>query len=241
MKTTAIVLAAGQGKRMGTDVAKQFLLLNGQPVLYYSLKNFEDSSVDEVILVTGEAMQEYCKKELVEKYGFQKVKRIVTGGEERYHSVAFGLRAVSPDCDHVLIHDGARPFATPDIIERGISAVREYHACVIGMPAKDTIKTCDKEGFATGTPNRNYVWQIQTPQIFDYPLIADAYEKLLLKEEELKAEGIVITDDAMVAELFTDFRVKLVEGSYRNIKLTTPEDLDVAELFLKSEKSLKKA
>lgn len=233
MKTTAIILAAGQGKRMGSDIAKQFLLLDKKPVLYYSLKNFEESMVDEIILVTGDGMQDFCKEEIVEKYGFQKVSQIVIGGKERYHSVAYGLRAVSNPCDYVLIHDGARPFATPSIIERGIEAVKQYRACVIGMPVKDTIKISDSHGFGVNTPNRNLVWQIQTPQIFEYQMIKDAYEKLLAEEEKLKSKGIVITDDAMVAELFFNCKVKFVEGSYQNIKLTTPEDLAVANLFLK--------
>lgn len=234
MKTTAIVLAAGQGKRMGSDVAKQFLLLDGKPVLYYSLKNFEDSSVDAIILVTGDGMQDYCQKEIVEKYNIKKVKKIVVGGKERYHSVAYGLRNVDEDCDYVLIHDGARPFAVPSIIERGIEAVKEYKACVIGMPVKDTIKISDENGFGASTPNRNLVWQIQTPQVFDFSMIKEAYEKLLDQEEQLKKDGVAITDDAMVAELFSDCKVKFVEGSYQNIKLTTPEDLAVANLFLKS-------
>lgn len=235
MKTTAIVLAAGQGKRMGSDVAKQFLLLDGKPVLYYSLKNFEESLVDDVILVTGDGMQDYCRENIVKKYGFQKVRAIVTGGKERYHSVAYGLRAVESDCDYVLIHDGARPFANPSIIERGMEAVVKYGACVVGMPVKDTIKISDENGFCESTPNRNRVWLIQTPQIFSYPLIHGAYEKLLQEEKRLLEKGVAITDDAMVAELFTDHKVKFVEGSYQNIKLTTPEDLEIAEVFLKHE------
>lgn len=235
MKTTAIVLAAGQGKRMGSDVAKQFLLLDGKPVLYYSLKNFEESLVDDVILVTGDGMQDYCRENIVKKYGFQKVRSIVTGGKERYHSVAYGLRAVESDCDYVLIHDGARPFANPSIIERGMEAVAKYGACVVGMPVKDTIKISDENGFCESTPNRNRVWLIQTPQIFSYPLIHGAYEKLLQEEKRLLEKGVAITDDAMVAELFTDHKVKFVEGSYQNIKLTTPEDLEIAEVFLKHE------
>lgn len=233
MKTTAIVLAAGQGKRMGSDVAKQFLLLDGKPVLYYSLKNFEESLVDDVILVTGDGMRDYCRENIIEKYGFQKVRAIVTGGKERYHSVAYGLRAVESGCDYVLIHDGARPFADPSIIERGVEAVQKYGACVVGMPVKDTIKISDENGFCESTPNRNRVWMIQTPQIFSYPLIHGAYEKLLQEEKHLLEKGVAITDDAMVAELFTDQKVKFVEGSYQNIKLTTPEDLKVAEVFLK--------
>lgn len=233
MKTTAIVLAAGQGKRMGSDVAKQYLLLRGKPVLYYTLKNFEDSQVDEVILVTAADQIEYCQKEIVDAFGFKKVEQIVAGGKERYHSVAYGLRAIAEDKpDYVLIHDGARPFATPEIIARGIEAVQIHKACVIGMPVKDTIKISDEEGFAAQTPNRNLVWQIQTPQIFAFDLIHSAYEELLLREEELKKQGVAVTDDAMVAELFSDKKVKLVEGSYENMKLTTPEDLEIAECFI---------
>lgn len=243
MKTTAIVLAAGQGKRMGSDVAKQYLLLCGKPVLYYTLKNFEDSQVDEVVLVTAADQIEYCQKEIVDAFGFTKVKQVVAGGKERYHSVANGLRAIAKyeeqndlqderKTDYVLIHDGARPFATPEIIARGIEAVQIHKACVIGMPVKDTIKISDIDGFAEQTPNRNLVWQIQTPQIFAFDLIHNAYEELLLKEEELKQQGIAVTDDAMVAELFSDKKVKLVEGSYENMKLTTPEDLKIAECFI---------
>lgn len=232
MKTTAIVLAAGQGKRMGSDVAKQYLLLHDRPVLYYTLRSFEESPVDEIILVTGEEQITYCKKEIVEKFGFQKVKKIVAGGRERYHSVAKGLEAAQ--CDYVLIHDGARPFVTPDMIKRGIEAVQQYDACIMGMPVKDTIKISDEEGFAADTPNRNLVWQIQTPQIFSFQLIKEVYEELILKEEELKAKGIAVTDDAMVVELFSGRRVKLVEGSYDNIKLTTPDDLKIAEAFLEN-------
>ena len=243
MKTTAIVLAAGQGKRMGSDVAKQYLLLCGKPVLYYTLKNFEDSQVDEVVLVTAADQIEYCQKEIVDAFGFTKVKQVVAGGKERYHSVANGLRAIAKyeeqndlqderKTDYVLIHDGARPFATPEIIARGIEAVQIHKACVIGMPVKDTIKISDIDGFAEQTPNRNLVWQIQTPQIFAFDLIHNAYEELLLREEELKQQGIAVTDDAMVAELFSDKKVKLVEGSYENMKLTTPEDLKIAECFL---------
>jgi len=232
MKSTAIVLAAGQGKRMGSDVAKQFLLLDNRPVLYYSLKNFEESEVDDVVLVTGEDMKEYVKTEIVEKYDFKKVRAIVSGGKERYHSVACGLEAITWDCECALIHDGARPFAVPEIIHRGIEAVKEYGACVIGMPVKDTIKIADQDGFGKETPNRNYLWQIQTPQIFTFPFIRECYKQLIKEENDLKKKGVAITDDAMVVEYFSDKKVKFVEGSYENIKLTTPEDLEVAKCFL---------
>lgn len=254
MKTTAIVLAAGVGKRMGGKIAKQFLLLEGRPVLYYTLANFEKSVVDEVILVTSADSMEYCRTEIVEKYGFRKVSKIVLGGKERYHSVMNGLFAIERSvadeitlsgddaieekweeaCRYVFVHDGARLFATPDIIARGLMEVKNHPACVVGMPVKDTIKIVDEDGFVDMTPNRELVWQIQTPQIFEYELLLRAYMKFQDQEKDLLSRGVKITDDAMVIEEFTDVPVKLIEGSYNNIKLTTPEDLIVAENILKN-------
>ena len=225
MKNVAIVLAAGQGKRMNSKVQKQYLLLKERPILYYTLKAFEESLlISEIVLVTGKDEIEYCKKEIVEKYGFEKVRKITAGGKERYHSVYEGIKVIEA-ADYVFIHDGARPFVDEETIERVCEAVKEYKACVVGMPVKDTIKIADEECFAAQTPDRRKVWQVQTPQTFAFDLIKEAYEKLL--EEE--PEGI--TDDAMVVETMTEHRVKLVEGSYRNIKITTPEDLDIAEIF----------
>lgn len=224
MKTTAIVLAAGSGKRMNSKVHKQYLLLKGKPVLYYSLKAFEDSRIDDIILVVGAGEIDFCQKEIVDHYGFQKVRAIVEGGKERYHSVYEGLKAAE-GTDYVLIHDGARPFVSQTIIERTVEAVCEYKACVVGMPVKDTIKIVDEDTFAKETPNRSTVWMVQTPQAFSYPLIYDAYTRMLAEEDT------AITDDAMVVERMTDYKVKLIEGSYQNIKITTPEDLDVAEKF----------
>ena len=230
MKTTAIVLAAGSGKRMNSKVHKQYLLLKGKPVLYYSLKAFEDSQIDDIILVVGAGEIEFCRKEIVEQFGFRKVRAIVEGGKERYHSVYEGLK-VAGGTDYVLIHDGARPFVSQSIIERTIAAVCEYKACVVGMPVKDTIKIVDENVFAKETPNRSDVWMVQTPQAFSYPLIYDAYTGMLAQEDS------AITDDAMVVERMTDYKVKLIEGSYQNIKITTPEDLDVAEKFFEKSKN----
>ena len=231
-KTTAIVLAAGQGKRMHSDVSKQYLLLRERPLLYYSLKVFQESFVDEIILVVGQNEESYCRREIVEKFHITKVKKIVEGGRERYHSVANGLRKAEGE-GYVFIHDGARPFLTEDILERAYESVQKYNACVVGMPVKDTIKIADEKGFAQTTPNRELIWQVQTPQVFEMKLAKNAYEELLIKEEELKARGIQITDDAMVVETLLHHPVKLVEGSYENIKITTPEDLKVADSFLK--------
>ena len=230
MKTCAIVLAAGQGKRMNSNVAKQYLLIKDKPVLYYSLAAFEESVVNEIILVTGAGEEEFCQKEIVEKYNFKKVKKIVIGGKERYHSVANGL-AVCEKCDIVLIHDGARPFLEQEIIERCIQAAVEVGACVAGMPVKDTIKIASEDGFVASTPNRNYVWTVQTPQTFKFDLIAQSYKKLLEEEKILIEKGVNITDDAMVVEYYNGQKIRLVEGSYKNIKITTPEDLQVSEKF----------
>lgn len=233
-KTTAIILAAGQGKRMNSTVQKQYLLIDNKPVLYYSLKAFEESMIDDIVLVTGNAEIAFCQKEIVEKYGISKVRVVTAGGKERFHSVACGLAAISWECDYVFIHDGARPFVDCDIIARAYQTVQETSACVVGMPVKDTIKLLDKNGYVENTPNRSYVWQIQTPQVFEKALITEAYEKLASEEKILRAANIVITDDAMVVEYFMNIPIKLVEGSYRNIKITTPEDLKIAEIFMDS-------
>lgn len=224
-KYTAIVLAAGSGKRMNSKVHKQYLIIQDRPVLYYSLKAFEDSAVDEIVLVVGKGEEKFCRKEVVDKYGISKVKAIVEGGKERYHSVFEGLKQTS-DADYVLIHDGARPFVNQDIIRRCMQEVQKYQACVVGMPVKDTIKIADEEGYAKQTPDRKNVWMIQTPQTFSYALIYEAYEEML------KTEDTAITDDAMVLERIKGKKSKLIEGSYRNIKITTPEDLLIANVYL---------
>ena len=221
----AVVLAAGRGKRMESSVHKQYLLLHEKPVLYYALKAFEESPVQEIVLVVGKGEIEYCQKEIVEKYGFQKISYIIEGGAERYHSVYCGLKAIK-GADYVLIHDGARPFLDEEIIKRNIQAVREYQACVAGMPVKDTIKVSDEEEFAAATPDRSKLWMIQTPQTFSYALVSEAYRK------RAEAGDTTVTDDAMVVEKYADHSIYLLKGDYRNIKITTPEDLVIAEAFL---------
>lgn len=231
-KCTAIVLAAGSGKRMRSDVPKQYMLLDGKPVLYYSLKAFEDSCIDEIVLVTAEKDIEYCWEEIVEKYGIQKVTHIVAGGAERYHSVWNGISKIDA-CDYLFIHDGARPFLTQDIIERVTGCVRQYRACVAAMPVKDTIKQVGEEMEVIATPRRDRLYQIQTPQAFSFELIRRAYERLINNEDEVIKEGIVITDDSMVVETMMSHKVRVAEGSYDNIKITTPEDILAAESLIR--------
>ena len=226
-RCTAIVLAAGQGKRMHSKIQKQFLEIGGKPVLYYSLHCFQESPlIRDLILVTGAEMISYCEQEIVKKYGFSKVRKVTAGGKERYDSVYAGLLCCQ-DTDYVYIHDGARPFITEEMVQRGYEAVKRNNACVMGMPSKDTVKLADSSGYVKETPDRKIVWNIQTPQIFSYDLIRGAYESIR------KKDMTGVTDDAMVVEQETGTKILLVEGSYQNIKITTPEDLAIAEAFLR--------
>lgn len=225
----AVVLAAGSGSRMNTKTAKQYLLLHGKPLIYYALRQFQDSEVEKIVLVVARGQEDYCRKEIVERYGFTKVCAVVTGGSERYLSVHAGLKALD-GIDYVLIHDGARPCVDQDILKRTMDEVARWQACVVGMPVKDTIKIVDEQQMAQKTPDRRMLWQVQTPQAFSYDLIRGAYDKVVASGEQ------TVTDDAQVLELALGRTSRLIEGSYRNIKVTTPEDLDVAQIFLKNVK-----
>ncbi len=226
MKAAAIVLAAGRGSRMNSGIQKQFMELGGYPLIYYALQVFEHSSVDEVILVTGKNETDWCRREIVDKYGFCKVRSVVPGGSERYLSVYEGLRAAQ-EPDIVLIHDGARPFVTDEIINRTIRSALESGSGIAAVPAKDTVRIVDETGTAVLTPPRDRVWMMQTPQAFRYPLIYRAYQELVSRNIQN------VTDDAMVLETVLNQEVKIVEGSYSNIKVTTPEDMETARAFLK--------
>lgn len=224
-KTAAVILAGGSGKRMNRYTKKQYIEIQGKPLIYYSIAAFEKSSVDNIVLVCAQGEEEYCKKEIVDKYSFHKVGSIVAGGKERYNSVFEGLKALT-DIEYVLIHDGARPFITQNIICRTIEAVHKYDACVVGMPSKDTVKIADNNDFIQFTPKRSSVWNIQTPQAFKYSLIYSSYEKILESDCALE-----ITDDAMIVENAVSFPIKLIEGAYSNIKITTEEDLRGIESY----------
>lgn len=225
-KVVCIMLAGGKGKRMDTDVSKQYLLLEGKPVLFYSLKAFEPY-VDEIVIVAAKGEEQYCQAQIVDKYGINKVTSVVTGGAERYLSVYEGLKAVSygnadeleAEEKYVLIHDGARPFIEGRVIENVINKVKECKACIAAVPSKDTVKIGNECGLVEDTPDRNKVWLVQTPQAFEYGAIFNAYEKAI------RSKRTDITDDSMVMEEFGDHSIHFVMGAYDNIKLTTPEDL----------------
>ncbi len=244
---SAIVLAAGSGKRMNSHTAKQYLKIKDKEVLYYSLKVFDEcDKIDNIILVTKEDDIEYCKKEIVEKYEFKKIMNIIPGGRERYDSVYAGLSLIdlmnkkvysndekTVDTENiVLIHDGARPFINEEMINESIVATQKYEACSVGVPVKDTIKIIDENCFSVGTPDRSFLYQIQTPQTFKFELLLKAYE------EFKKDNNHNITDDTMLVEQYTGVNSKIIFGAYENIKITTPDDMEIAEKIV--EKIFKK-
>lgn len=228
MKVCAIIMAAGSGKRMGGSVKKQFMKLNDREIIKITTGVFENCpQIDEIVAVTGKDEVEYVRELLGE---FKKISAVVVGGSERQYSVYNGLKAAQ-GCDIVLIHDGVRPFVTEKDIVRCIEKTKEVGACVLGVPAKDTIKLCDSDGVINSTPDRKLLWYAQTPQCFKYKLIMEAYKK----SEEEQYLG---TDDASLLERM-GAKVEMVMGSYDNIKITTPEDIVMGKAILdkKSEKT----
>ena len=232
---TAVVLAAGKGTRMGTSVAKQYLKIGGHPVAAYALEAFERSPlIDDIVLMTGEGQQEYCERELVQHYGWKKVKKICVGGRERYESVWKAIEILQKDSEignrvgYVFIHDGARPFVGEEILQQALQTVQACGACVAAVPSKDTVKIVNEEGLIVDTPDRSKVWIVQTPQVFEYALIRRAYDKLM------NGPHAQVTDDAMAVELMENHPVKVTKGSYYNIKITTPEDMMLAKAYVQA-------
>nr|WP_294681835.1 2-C-methyl-D-erythritol 4-phosphate cytidylyltransferase [uncultured Anaerotignum sp.] len=225
--STAVIVAAGKGKRMGTKISKQFLLLGEKEILAHTVEKFEKAdAIRDIILVTGrEAVQDV--REMAQEYGWKKIHAVTEGGRERQDSVFLGLQHLPQDTEVVLIHDGVRPFVTAEILERSIAVAVQMGGCVAGVPAKDTIKVCNAQGLAVATPERSTLWQIQTPQTFRKEEIISAYQAA-------RADGFLGTDDASVLE-HSGYPVQVIMGSYRNIKITTKEDLLIGEAFLKEE------
>ncbi|HHV83369.1 MAG TPA: 2-C-methyl-D-erythritol 4-phosphate cytidylyltransferase [Tepidanaerobacter syntrophicus] len=224
MQVCAVIAAGGQGKRMNSNVSKQFLTIKGHPILYYTLNKFEKMKIlNEIILVVPPADVKYTKEQIIKKYGFKKT-IIVEGGKERQDSVYNGLKALPKDADIVVIHDGVRPFIPVKIIENSIEAAAECDAVGVAVPVKDTIKVVDDKSVVKTTPDRKALWAIQTPQTFKYDVIMKAYEKAM-------EDGFYGTDDTVLVERM-GLPVKIIEGSYENIKITTPEDIIFAEAFV---------
>ncbi|MCQ2496804.1 MAG: 2-C-methyl-D-erythritol 4-phosphate cytidylyltransferase [Lachnospiraceae bacterium] len=253
-RTVAIIVAAGAGRRMNSSVKKQYIEIKSHPVLYYTLKAFEDSAVDGILLVTGADEIDYVSQEIVEKYAFKKVLAVIPGGKERYDSVFCGMKYLSDTTDveyatgdasnnsadkeikseglNVLVHDGVRLLVSPELINRVISETENKAACIAAVAVKDTIKTVDINDEITGTCERSMLRQVQTPQGFDYALLMGAYKSMYAAIGQRPELAKTITDDAMLVEQFTEHPVYCVTGDYRNIKITTPEDILMAEAFL---------
>lgn len=225
-KIMAIIPAAGQGKRMGGSLNKQFMILQGMPVIEHTLRAFTAIEViSGIVIVCAAGEEDYYRTELLPKYSLIKPIEVVAGGRERQDSVYCGLSVAGKNCRYVIIHDGARPLVTADIIFRAVREVKGYGALTAGVPVKDTIKRTDSEGVITETLQRQGLWHIQTPQIFRLDLLMRAHE-------EAQAVGFYGTDDASLVERL-GFPVRVIPGSYENIKITTPEDITVAETILR--------
>jgi len=225
MRTLAIVLAGGAGKRMGSSTSKQFLLLDNKPILVHTLQVFQECKpVDGIYLVVNHRDLPLIQEEILETYHFSKIMKLVIGGRLRQDSVRNGLEAIDESCDVVIIHDAARPFVSPAFVEKSIFLMEMFDAVVPAIPARDTIKVISKEGFVLKTLERDALWHIQTPQTFKYDLIAKAYREGMAKK-------LCAYDDSTFIEHLGK-KVKVVEGSPYNIKITTPEDLLIARGIL---------
>jgi 2-C-methyl-D-erythritol 4-phosphate cytidylyltransferase len=226
-KSIALIPAAGMGKRMGASVNKQYLQLYGMPIVARTISVFEHSPlIDAIYLVIPAEEIPYCREHVVEACGFRKIAAIVPGGKERQNSVMNGLRAMREhvfDDDIVLIHDGVRPLLTGDMLRESITTAAIHDGALVAVPVKDTIKSVHN-GIVTDTPLRESLWQAQTPQSFRYGIIFNAH----LSAE---SEGFSGTDDASLIER-AGGEVHIIPGDYRNNKITTPEDLILAEAFL---------
>jgi 2-C-methyl-D-erythritol 4-phosphate cytidylyltransferase len=227
MYVVALVPAAGMGKRMAAGINKQYLMLSGKPILAHTLALFEKAVfVDAIYVIVPEEEISYCRENVVEAYGLKKIAGIVAGGRERQQSVYNALQAATgmQGDDLVIIHDGVRPLVAPELLERSLEVARLHDGALVAVPVKDTVKTVTA-GIVTGTPRREDLWLAQTPQTFRYEIIREAHEKA-------DREGYLGTDDASLVERLGK-KVHIVRGDYRNIKITTPEDMLLAEAFLK--------
>ncbi len=228
MKTTAIIAGGGSGKRMLSQGNKLFIEIGGIPVLAMTAAVFGSAEIiDEIVIVVPSDEMERTKA-VVKSSSLKKVTNIVAGGPTRQASVSNGLAAMAPDADIAVIHDAARPFITREIIVRAVNEIKTCRAVIVGVPVKDTIKTLDDKGFISNTLDREFLWQAQTPQVFDAALIKEAHDRA-------RKTGFEATDDSRLVERFGE-KVKMIQGSYENIKITTPEDIKIAEAILRSRK-----
>lgn len=228
---SVIIVAAGSGRRMNLDINKQYIKLDEKEMITHTIDVFyRNKNIDEIVVCIKEEEEFFFVNEIVNKYNFENIK-IAYGGAERQDSIYNGLQKVDKKCDIVLIHDGARPFVSDDIINESIKVAKEKDAAVVGVPVRDTIKVVE-DGIVKHTPQRSTLWSAQTPQTFKYDLIMKAYE-------EAYKNNYYGTDDSMLVE-YIGKSISMVMGSYENIKITNQEDINVAEQILDLRKKSKK-
>jgi 2-C-methyl-D-erythritol 4-phosphate cytidylyltransferase len=226
-KVQAIIPAAGIGARLKSQVNKSLISLNGKPLLFYSLDVLEKSSLVNSVVVVAHPDNLDDIQRLVKKFGFKKVSKIIPGGQTRCESVANGIKALDKDTEYVVVHDAARPLISADILKQSIETAFKESAAIVAVPAKSTIKKVDpKNLFVQETLVRDTLWEVQTPQVFKKNVLVKAHQAMACSA---RCEP---TDDAVLVEKI-GIKVKIVKGDYRNIKVTTPEDLALAESFLK--------
>ncbi|HEX9916736.1 MAG TPA: 2-C-methyl-D-erythritol 4-phosphate cytidylyltransferase [candidate division Zixibacteria bacterium] len=224
MKTVAIIVAAGKGERIKSKLPKQFLNLGKKPILAHTIEKFEKSRlVDEIVVVVPKDYLSFCSKEIVDRFGFGKIGRIVSGGKERQDSVFRGLKAINSTMNIVLIHDGVRPLVKTQKINKIIEVCRKEGPVIFALPVKETIKRVEKNRVIT-TLDRNKIWAVQTPQAFSYQLIMHAYK-------EANKDKFIGTDDSQLVERM-GIAVKVIKGDENNIKITTMDDLKIAEYLV---------
>lgn len=227
---SVIIVAAGSGKRMKLDINKQYIKIKEKEVVAHTIEAFyQNPNIDEIVVCIKKEEEEFFRENIIDKYQYKNIK-IAYGGAERQDSINNGLKQVGDDCSVVLIHDGARPFIDNSVIDESIEAAKEKGAVVVGVPVRDTIKVVNNDTIEN-TPERSTLWQAQTPQTFKYDLIMRAYE-------EAYKSNYYGTDDSMLVENIGK-NVTMIMGSYENIKITTPEDIDYAEHILNIRKNRK--
>ncbi len=226
MKVVALIAAAGLGKRMNSKISKSFIPIFGKPILAYTLEKFEQCKlIEEICLIVNQEEKDFCSKNIILRYNFSKVQKIINGGETRQESVYNGLKALNPDVDIVVIHDGARPLVEETLIQDSIEVAQKNGAVIVAIPLKDTVKKSQKNFFIKETLNRDEIWRAQTPQTFKYDIILSAHHQAY-------KDKFCATDDAAIVERY-GHKVKMIIGSEENIKITTPFDIIIAENFLK--------
>ena len=214
---------------MGGNIPKQYLKVGGLPLLVYSLRILDGvEAISEIILAVPEEDRRYCEEDIVHRYGINKISHIVAGGRRRQDSVRNGLLAASDSADFVLVHDGARPFVTTQLVDQAIEMAFGVGAAVVAIPMPDTVKQVDSTGIVQRTLDRERLWLIQTPQVFRFSWLVEGHQMA-------ESKNLEVTDDASLIE-YLGYPISVVQGSSMNIKITRPEDLQLGEAILAGRK-----